>query len=430
MAGNSLSGLTHDLGRALLRRDGADLADGHLLTLFAERGDEAAFEALVRRHAPMVFGVCRRVLRHAQDAEDAVQVAFLVLAQKAASVRPREAVAGWLYGVARKAALKARASAARRKERPVAELPEPPPRHNPAEDLWPVVERELSRLPEKYRAVVVLCDLESRSRRDAARLLGWPEGTVCGRLARARALLARRLGRCRAALAGATVAALAAADPAPACVSAATLRAVLQSASPDAAAAASVPPYVLTLARGVRRALWLGKLKIAAAMLAVASLLGTGIGIALHQGPGARQVAGPARAASGTGHAMPTQIKTDAQRLQGVWQLVSMVSEGKQASENEIREIRLELTDTAFRSECAGPLFRESTYTIDPTRDPRRLDFTSKGDFPPHVCQAIYRFEGEDLVLCYPRSGANRPARFESKPGSGLTLILWRRIDR
>jgi RNA polymerase sigma factor (sigma-70 family) len=234
MAGHPLTKLTHDLGRALLRRDGADLADAQLLTRFAERGDEAAFEALVCRHAPMVLGAVRRLLRNAQDAEDAVQVVFLVLAQKAASVRPREAVAGWLYGVARKAALKARAAAARRKERPVAELPEPPPRPGPGEDLRPLLERELSRLPEKYRAFV-LCDLEGRSRRDAARLLGWPEGTVCGRLARARALLARRLGRCGVALSGAAVAALAAADPAPACVPAATLRAVLRSARPHAA---------------------------------------------------------------------------------------------------------------------------------------------------------------------------------------------------
>jgi RNA polymerase sigma factor (sigma-70 family) len=432
MASHPLTELTHDLGRALLRQDGADLTDAQLLTRFAELGDEAAFEALVRRHAPMVLGVCRRLLRNAQDAEDAVQVVFLVLAQKSASVRPREAVAGWLYGVARKAALKARAAAARRKEHPVAELPEPLPRQGPEEDLRPLLERELSRLPEKYRAVVVLCDLEGRSRRDAARLLGWPEGTVCGRLARARALLARRLGRCGVALVGATLVALAAADPAPACVQAAMLMAVLRSASPHTASAATVPPHVLTLVRGVRRALWLGKLKLAAAVLAGAGLLGAGMGIAgraLHQGPGVVQGSIVAGAPAAPAHAGPADIRTDPQRLQGVWQLVWLVNDGKKAPENEVRDVQLELTDTAFRSDCAGPLFREATYTIDPTRDPRRLDFTSRGNFAPHVCQAIYRFEGDQLVLCYPRSGAERPARFESTPGSGLTLTLWRRVS-
>jgi RNA polymerase sigma factor (sigma-70 family) len=432
MASHPLTELTHELSRVLLRRDGADLTDAQLLTRFAERGDEAAFEALVRRHAPMVLGVCRRLLRNAQDVEDAVQVVFLVLAQKAASVRPREAVAGWLYGVARKAALKARAAAARRKERPVAELPEPPPRPGPGEDLRPVLDRELSRLPEKYRAVVVLCDLEGRSRRDAARLLGWPEGTVCGRLARARALLARRLGRAGVALPGAAVAALLVADPASACVPAATLRAVLAFATPHAASAAAVPPHILTLVRGVRRALWLGKLKVAAVALVGACFLGAGVGLAgraLYQEEGAALQASVAAAPpSPAARVTPGGVKTDAQRLRGVWQLVSLINDGKKASDDQVKDIRLELTDTAFRSDCAGDLFRESTYTIDPTADPRRLDFTSAGNFPPHLCQAIYRFEGEELVLCYPRSSADRPARFESTPGSLVTLTRWKRI--
>jgi RNA polymerase sigma factor (sigma-70 family) len=434
MAGHPLKELTHDLSRALLRRDGADLTDAQLLARFAEQREEAAFEALVRRHAPMVLGVCRRLLRHAQDAEDAFQVVFLVLAQKAGSVRPREAVAGWLYGVARKAALKARAAAARRRERPVAELPEPPPRPGPGEDLRPLLERELSRLPEKYRAVVVLCDLEGRSRREAARRLGWPEGTVCGRLARARALLARRLGRCGVALSGSAVATLAAADCAAACVPAATLAAVLRSASPHAASAGTVPPRVLALVRGVRRALVLGKLKVAAVALCVAGLLGAGVGLAgraLDQGPGAAPQGPAAAGAPATpAHAAPADVRTDAQRLRGVWELVWSVNDGEKVPEDQVRGVRLELTDTAFRSDCAGDLFRESTYTIDPTRDPRRLDFTNRGEFVPHLCQGIYRFEGDELVLCYPRPNAERPANFASEPGSGVTLTRWRRVGK
>jgi RNA polymerase sigma factor (sigma-70 family) len=431
MASHPWTELTHDLGRALLRRDGADLTDAQLLTRFAERRDEAAFEALVRRHAPMVLGVCRRLLRNVHDAEDAFQVVFLVLAQKAASVRPREAVVGWLYGVARKAALKARAAAARRKEQPMAKLPEPPPRQQPGEDLRPMLEREMSRLPEKYRAVVVLCDLEGRSRRDAAHLLGWPEGTVCGRLARARALLARRLGRCGVALTGAAVAALAAADPAPAGVPATTIASVLRSVRPHAASAGTVPPQVLTLVRGVRRALWLGKLKVAAAVLAGAVLVGAALGIAgraLYQGPGAAPPGPDAAGAAPAAPVAPAAVPTDRQRLRGVWQLVWSINDGQKASEKEVHDVRLELTDTAFRSDCAGPLFRESTYTIDPTRDPRLVKSSRRGDFAPHECQAIYRFEGDQLVLCYPRPNAERPARFESQPGSGLTLTLWRRV--
>jgi RNA polymerase sigma factor (sigma-70 family) len=326
MADHPLTELVHDLGRTLLRGDGADLADAHLLTRFVERKDEAAFEALVRRHGPMVLGVSRRLLRNAHDAEDAVQVVFLVLAQKAAWVRPREAVAGWLYGVARKAALKVRAAAARRKERPMAVLPEPPPRPGPGEDQRPLLERELSRLPEKYHAVVVLCDLEGRSRRDAAHLLGWPEGTVCGRLARARALLARRLSRHGVTVSGASVATLVIADPASACLSAATLRAVLQVVSTHAASGATVPPHVLTLAREVGRTFWLSKLKFVAVVLSGAGLLGATVGVgglALFQGPRAALQKSIANGAPATPVVVAAvDVRTDAQQLQGVWELV------------------------------------------------------------------------------------------------------------
>src|SRR5262249_12024190 len=105
------------LRKTVLQRDGAGLTDGQLLGEYVEHRDEAAFAALVRPHGPMVWGLCRRILRHHQDAEDAFQATFLVLVRKAASVRPRELVANWLYGVAHQTALKARATAARRRAR-------------------------------------------------------------------------------------------------------------------------------------------------------------------------------------------------------------------------------------------------------------------------------------------------------------------------
>ncbi len=185
------------LHRTVLLHDGAGLPDGPLLARFVEGGDEAAFAALVRRHGPMVWGVCRRLLPE-HDAEDAFQATFLALFRKAASIRPREKVAGWLHGAARRAALLARRTAARRRsrERPAAHLPEPEaPQRETWDDLRPLLDEELSRLPEAYRSVFVLCDLEGRTRAEAARHLGCPEGTVAGRLARARAMLGRRLAR-------------------------------------------------------------------------------------------------------------------------------------------------------------------------------------------------------------------------------------------
>src|SRR5262245_28203325 len=196
MATSPMSEVIRHLRRAVLLREGAGLTDGQLLEDFLSRRDEAALAALVRRHGPMVWGVCRRVLPNYHDAEDAFQATFLVLVRKAASIVPRERVANWLYGVAPQTALKARATAARRKgrERQLTGMPEPAvaePDH--WRDLQPLLDEALSRLPDKYRAVIVLCDLEGKSRTETARQLGCPEGTVAGRLARARAMLAKRL---------------------------------------------------------------------------------------------------------------------------------------------------------------------------------------------------------------------------------------------
>src|SRR5580704_16666524 len=127
MAKAQMDMVIRHLRRAVLRQDGAGWKDGQLLASFIDQKEEAAFEALVRRHGPMVFGVCRRVLRNHHDAEDAFQATFLVLARKASSVRPREGVANWLHGVALRTALKAKAMTAKRRgrEQQVTEMPEP-----------------------------------------------------------------------------------------------------------------------------------------------------------------------------------------------------------------------------------------------------------------------------------------------------------------
>src|SRR5262245_5857577 len=151
MATGQLTRAIRQLRRAALLPDGGGLSDGELLGTFLERRDEAAFEALVRRHGPMVLGVCRRVLHDPHDAEDAFQATFLVLVRKAAAVVPREAVGNWLYGVAYRTALEARRAAARRrtKERQVKDMPHPPVGPEEAwHELRPLLDEELSRLPD------------------------------------------------------------------------------------------------------------------------------------------------------------------------------------------------------------------------------------------------------------------------------------------
>jgi RNA polymerase sigma factor (sigma-70 family) len=235
--------------------DGGGLSDGQLLGRFLDSHEETAFAALVRRHGTMVLGVCRRVLGNVHDAEDAFQATFLILARKAASVVRREAVGSFLYGVAYRTAVRARARAARRRatERQVEDMPHPEVAPREAQDWRPVLDRELSRLPEKYRAALVLCDLECRTRRQAARQLGLPEGTLASRLATARRMLARRLLRCGITLSGGALAGVLSETAAAAGVPALLLRSTVKAAVLVAAgpAAAVTTPAVALMNEGL-----------------------------------------------------------------------------------------------------------------------------------------------------------------------------------
>ncbi|HJZ91753.1 MAG TPA: sigma-70 family RNA polymerase sigma factor, partial [Gemmataceae bacterium] len=175
-----------------------ELTDAELLKQFAAGRDEEAFTALVRRHGPMVLGVCRRVLRDRNDAEEAFQLTFLVLVRKAPELRHADRLAGWLYGVADRVARKARVAAARREAHERAASPgrvavdgADPAR----QEVRDVLDEEMGTLPEKYRAPLVLCYLEGLTNEAAARRLGWAPGSMSYRLARGRELLKRRLTR-------------------------------------------------------------------------------------------------------------------------------------------------------------------------------------------------------------------------------------------
>jgi RNA polymerase sigma factor (sigma-70 family) len=231
------------------------LPDVCLLEQFVRCRDEAAFAALVRRHGPMVMGVCLRTLRHRQDAEDAFQATFLWLVRKAAAVQSAERLANWLYGVAYHMALKLRTTNARRqaRERRIEDAPEPATARREAwPDVWQLLDRELSRLPDKYRVPVVLCDLQNKTRWEAADQLGWPEGTLSGRLSRARTLLAKRLSRRGVALTGGALAVAVSQAGLSARVPEELTRSTVEYGTEIAAARAlgSIPPHLAVLLRG------------------------------------------------------------------------------------------------------------------------------------------------------------------------------------
>ncbi len=275
MATGEMNGVLRHLRGLALRRDAAGLSDEELLERFLACREEAAFAVLLRRHGPMVLGVCRRVLRHEHDAEDAFQATFLVLVRKVASLARRELVANWLYGVAHRTALKAKAAAARRqaRQRPLEDVPAPETdAEGPGPDLRPLLDQELCRLPDRYRAPVVLCDLEGKSRTEVARQLGCPEGTVSSRLARGRGLLARRLAR-----RGVVLSAMAlAAACVPAALAESTVKAALGYAAGNAAVAGCVSAPVAALTEGVLRAMFLNRIKVAALVLLAVGVAGLG----------------------------------------------------------------------------------------------------------------------------------------------------------
>jgi RNA polymerase sigma factor (sigma-70 family) len=244
MSASAVRGVVRQLGSP------ADpLSDAELLTAFAAKKDTDAFAALVTRHGPNVFGVCRRVLGDSHDAEDAFQAVFLVLAQKAARVRPPGSIGGWLYGVAVRTANKAKVAAARRRRREMIAAAQTlrvcdTPNSAEQTELCSVLDQELARLPDSLRAAIVLCDLLGKTRAEAAAELDCPEGTVAARQHRGRKKLADALFRRGLSLPAAGLTAVLT----PAAVSGNAVQSALSVAS------GTLPsPVVLTLAREVIR---------------------------------------------------------------------------------------------------------------------------------------------------------------------------------
>ncbi len=277
----------------------SELTDGELLKRFLSRHDESAFEELVRRLGPMVLGVCRRILANGHDAEDAFQAAFLMLACKGGSIRRHEAVAGWLYEVAHRMALKTKADAERRRtnERLAAVMSNA---EQVADHSWTemrsILEEELHHLPEKYRTPLVLCYLEGKTNEQAARELGWPAGSMSRQLTRARELLRERMTRRGLAVSAGLLCTLFV-ENAPAAVPPALLHATVKAATLFAAgntAAAGVSAQVVAPVKEMLRTMYVAKLKIAAVLSLTVGILGLGTCFLVNQAGMPQAVAAPA----------------------------------------------------------------------------------------------------------------------------------------
>jgi RNA polymerase sigma-70 factor (ECF subfamily) len=383
----------------------------------------------------MVWGVCRRLALNHHDAEDAFQATFLVLVRKAASVEPKEKVANWLHGVAFQTALKARSVAARRRqrERQVAELPEPTaaaPDVSP--DLPPQFDEELNRLPERYRVAIVLCDLEGKTRKEAAQQLGWPEGTVAGRLATARKLLASRLARRGVVMSGGTLAAVlahqAASAAVPASVVSSTIRAATRCAvGQPAAGVSSVGAAAFT--EGGLKTMRFTKLKVVTVALVVVGLSGAA-GLFYRTQAAERSEAEatiqksdrekPSTASPKEGDAREAERAKDreATKLKGQWKAVAAEIGGKALPPEQARatvwQIDAGTITTQGSTTKNGKAEDVWPFTIDPTQKPAHIDVDGQWGGEKAVLKGIYKLDGDELTICIIGNDGGRPTEFSS----------------
>lgn len=287
--------------------------DAELLDRFVRHQDLAAFEGLLRRHGPMVYRVCQRILQHASDAEDAFQATFVVLVKKAATIGRPELVGGWLHGVAQRIAMKARTQAARRQQReqPLHEPVAPPNREAGWREVSPILDEELNQLPDQYRTPLVLCYLEGKTNDQAADQLGWTRGKVAGNSARGRDLLRKRLARRGLSLTSAALGGLLLQQTSQAAAMPAALAGVaLQTAATGASAAPAA-----ALAEGISMSAGMSAKWVAVALVATTVAAG-GIAYVIRARPVAEVIAfqsfdGPTVPVNRAGEAYPNPYQPD-----------------------------------------------------------------------------------------------------------------------
>jgi RNA polymerase sigma factor (sigma-70 family) len=392
--------------------------DTSLLERFATAKDPAAFARLVERHGPMVLAVCNRVLHDAHAAEDAFQATFLVLVRKAGSLGRPDRLGPWLYGVACRVAARARVEACKRRvrERPLTDVPAGDPADERVwHDLRPVLDEEVNRLPEKFRAAVVLCYLEGRTCEEAARALGCPRGTILSRLARARQRLRSRLLRRGVSLTAGALAALlsqkAAAAAVPAALAEATARAAPLFASGQALAGGAISARAAALTKGELRAMFWTTWKSVAAVVLV---LGVAAGAALTYRAPATE---PARA---------DRPKQDRDRIQGTWVAVSGEADGQELPDEFVKKFKIvfagdKITLRGYGKAPGAEKEVQGTYKLDPATKPPAIDITINDK---ESAIGIYELKGDTLKLCMIEANGNaRPGRFAGKDKAVLMVL-------
>jgi RNA polymerase sigma factor (sigma-70 family) len=400
---------------------GPEDSDAVLLGRFVDHWDHGAFRDLVGRHGPMVLGVCRRILRSEHAAEDAFQATFLLLVRKAGSVRKRESVGPWLFGVAQRVAIEARRGAARRPTVvPLAPDASASSTGDPdaveRDELQAAVHEELGRLPEKFRDPLVLCYLEGLPQEVVACRLGWPIGTVRGRIARGRDLLGARLIR-RGLKPAAVLLALSLlpkrAGAAPVALVDATVRAAAQVAAGEVANRGEVSVRVADLERKVRKAMQLSGLK----WIAMTALTAIMVGATL-TGVVPRVIAGADETA---------RVEAEKKKLQGSWEILTAEESGKKP-DDDTSAVRLKIEGDSFALVNGETIMAKGPFKLDPSKEPMEMDIAfQEGKMAGKTGLAIYAWDGANLKFCGREDRHGRPTDFTTTPGDERLLLLLKR---
>jgi RNA polymerase sigma factor (sigma-70 family) len=386
--------------------------DRQLLTVFASDKDEEAFAELVRRHGPMVLGVCRQMLRNDHDAEDTFQATFLVLARKAGSIHSAEALPNWLYGVATRLAMRNRALAGRRRAREVPLVDALPGKHEDEpqrREMKRLLLEEIGRLPETYRLPFILCYLDGKTNEEAARQLNCAPGTVFSRLARARKRLRERLGR-RGLI-----------------ISSSLLAATLAALPREASAAVSTPLLQKTVRGAVsfstgratgKTAIPIPVLKLAERHLATSRKRGTRTVLAISLAS--------ALGVCTAGGLLTWQLFADKPvetRIKGTWALQTYNINGTPFDVKAF-PVSIVLGDNGALMSGDAP----GTYRLDTRTKPMQMEQIIEGN----KSTMIFRLQEDTLTVCYPvEPGPNLPRAplpTDFEPGSGKLLITYSRV--
>jgi RNA polymerase sigma factor (sigma-70 family) len=436
MATAQLSTLLRHMRKLAVSESTRELSDAQLLQRFAVRAEEDAFAALVERHGQLVWGVCRRVLRHEQDAEDAFQATFLVLARNAATIRKAEALSSWLHGAAYRIALRARRDAAIRRahERRGQTMPaERSLSETSLREALTLLDEEIQRLPPKQRAVFVLCSVEGKSQAEAARQLGCKEGAVSVTVSRARKRLAQQLSRRGVTLSAALAAVALGRQTASAAVSAtltySTIQAALLYAAGKPASAVGLGATAVALAEGATRTMFLTKAKVATAIVFVLSLI-AGAGVLARQSVEAKPPSEQGAAAEPPPKEAPPKEAKEAERTVAISGQV-LDPDGK-----PLAGARLMLWTNAVKGKEAMPTrattaddgrFRLTIARADLEKNVKLIGAAK--DYGPDWVDTAELVKGDDLTLRLVKDDVpinGRIRDLEGQPVAGATVWVGR----